>query len=59
MSEFPPRAGHADWLRHFLDLSRKFFGLHAPSSVSDEKPAEPTPQPGDRADSSDKSSDEK
>ncbi|OYY95495.1 MAG: hypothetical protein B7Y41_03045 [Hydrogenophilales bacterium 28-61-23] len=58
MSDTPRQACHADWLRHFLDLSRQYFGLVAPSFSGAEKPADHTPRPDDSADSSEKDTDE-
>jgi hypothetical protein len=38
MNDCPRQTAHADWLRHFLDLSRAYLGLAAMPMLNDEKP---------------------
>jgi len=52
MSDLPRQTSHADWLRDFLDLSRQFLGLNAPTSSDVEKPVDFTPRPSGREGSS-------
>jgi hypothetical protein len=58
MSVLPRQTSHADWLRDFLDLSRQFLGLNAPTFSDVEKPAECTPPPSGTAGSSEIDGDE-
>lgn len=38
MNDCPRQTAHADWLRHFLDLSRSYLGLGAMCLPNAEKP---------------------